>query len=43
MRLSNPSESLGNVKKPEKYRVHGTRIEDLLGKDEANAIRRAVR
>lgn len=43
MRLSNPSESLGNVSKPEKYREHGTRIEELLGKDEANAIRKAIR
>lgn len=42
MRLGNPSEALGNVRKPEKYREHGTRIEYLLGKDAANAIRRAV-
>lgn len=29
-RLSNPSESLDNVQRPDKYKPHGTRIDKLI-------------
>jgi hypothetical protein len=30
MRLSNPSESLGNVEKSDKYRPHASKVRELL-------------
>lgn len=46
MRLSNPTESLGGVKKSPQYREHGTRIGDLVAPNASwrslEAVRRAV-
>jgi hypothetical protein len=39
MRLHNPTESLGNVEKSEKYRTHGTKMRDLLNERSLAALR----